>query len=69
MLLILMAMDSIVSQPIDAVDMCILTCDQCFKGDSLLNCANHCIFSEGIMDDTWKLTCPLFDNTPSVHQV
>ncbi|KAF7279040.1 hypothetical protein GWI33_007680 [Rhynchophorus ferrugineus] len=55
---------------LDPIDECILTCDACFKGQTLLNCANDCIFTQAVMNDHWKLFCPFFDaNTPAVKMI
>ncbi|KAF5300549.1 hypothetical protein FQR65_LT09170 [Abscondita terminalis] len=49
--------NAIPHQDIDVIDMCILGCDRCFKGDTLVNCANHCISSKASVAQIWKLVC------------
>ncbi|KAK7084325.1 hypothetical protein SK128_015814 [Halocaridina rubra] len=44
------------------VDLCILACDACYKGESLLMCANTCIRDGGKMALKWGSTCQYFIN-------
>ncbi|ENN70694.1 hypothetical protein D910_11015 [Dendroctonus ponderosae] len=55
---------------LDPVDECILTCDACYKGEFLLDCANDCIFQSGDVGQPFKNHCPQFDmKLPSVQMV
>ncbi|KAL1512676.1 hypothetical protein ABEB36_002232 [Hypothenemus hampei] len=55
---------------LDPIDECILTCDDCFKGQSLLECANDCIYTFGDVSDKWRITCSQFEDLlPLVVQV
>ncbi|XP_045622531.1 uncharacterized protein [Procambarus clarkii] len=49
--------------PMHRVDICILACDACYKGDALLMCANSCLKDEGRMNFEWSATCPFFDSS------
>ncbi|XP_049803721.1 uncharacterized protein LOC126238032 [Schistocerca nitens] len=46
--------------PLDAIDTCLFTCDYCYKGRVLLECANECLDREGTMNEKWLMTCPYF---------
>ncbi|KAG7155322.1 hypothetical protein Hamer_G024588 [Homarus americanus] len=49
--------------PMNKVDMCILACDACYRGESLLVCANTCIKEKAKMNYEWDATCPFFHLT------
>ncbi|XP_042865708.1 uncharacterized protein LOC122249151 [Penaeus japonicus] len=51
------------TKPLHQVDLCIISCDACYKDDSLLQCANQCIKEEGRMTAEWAATCRLFSPT------
>ncbi|ROT68788.1 hypothetical protein C7M84_013080 [Penaeus vannamei] len=51
------------TKPLHQVDLCIISCDACYKDDSLLQCANQCIKDEGRMTAEWAATCRLFSRT------
>lgn len=54
---------------LDPTDVCILTCDKCYKKQALLNCANNCLDTSGKVSPFWRRQCPYFEtNGSSVMQ-
>ncbi|KAL7637250.1 UNVERIFIED_CONTAM: hypothetical protein RMT77_011962 [Armadillidium vulgare] len=46
---------------LDPVDVCIVTCYNCFKGKLLLFCANQCIMRTAKLPEIWLYLCPYFN--------
>ncbi|KYB26523.1 hypothetical protein TcasGA2_TC033842 [Tribolium castaneum] len=70
---VLLFLSSLEARPemfLDATDLCILTCDKCYKNQALLNCANNCIDTSGKVLPFWKQQCPYFTTKhPLVQQM
>ncbi|XP_035715313.1 uncharacterized protein LOC110859439 isoform X2 [Folsomia candida] len=48
------------SMNLHPIDVCIFSCDLCFKSEALVHCANACILSEGAMEANWRRICKVF---------
>ncbi|KAL3288576.1 hypothetical protein HHI36_003015 [Cryptolaemus montrouzieri] len=45
---------------LDPTETCILDCDSCYKGSYLLNCANLCLKTDGLINLKGPGVCNLF---------